>query len=339
VLVGALARDGELAALLRELLGADGIELELLGADRFEPDALFSAAESDAILAFIRLHDARDARLHFRAPSGERFLLRKVELPSGVDAVGRELLGQIVKSSIAVLLHSPKGLSRAEASAALARDDAPLESPARVVTATVPADKPAAPRDTPAPTPEHASSPAPPSRWAFGANVGYSVEWTSSDLPVAHGPGAALAMRFTSAPRWGVRLAAHWFFPQDVRVELVGASVQRTDAHVLFELAVPLARRQFASFGLGPSLEVSYLEPTFAAAGVALSAPKTDLAPALRAEARYELEVGPLVLGAMTFVNVSLVKTHYDVLDQGVLVRVATVGAVRPGVALTLGLM
>jgi hypothetical protein len=341
VLVGPLERDRDLGVLLRELLEADGIELELAGAERFDPDALFAGAESDAILVFIRLRDARDARLHFRAPSGERFLLREVELPSGVDAVGRELLGQIVKSSIAVLMHSPEGLSRAEASAALTQDADPQKFSAREAARPAPVGKPAPPRDTPASSEESASSEAglAATRWRFGAGAAYSAEWTSSDLPVAHGPGAALGLRWASAPHWGLKLAAHRFFPQRVRTELVSASVQRTDAQLLFELGVPLAPRHHVGFGLGPSLEISFLEPTSGAAGVALSDPKTDLAPAVRGEVRYELEFGPIALGVMTFVNVSLVKTHYDVLDDGALVSIATLRGVRPGVGLTLGLM
>jgi hypothetical protein len=345
VLIGTLARDRELIALLHELLGVDGIEIEIAGADRFESAALFAEAGGDgdgAILAFIQVRDDRDARLHFRAPSGDRFLLRKVELPSGVDAVGRELLGQIVKSSLAVLLHSPKGLSRAEASAALARDAAPLEAslpPSK--TLAPPAAKGALPRDALSALKKDASppAPAPAKRWEFGVSAGYSVEWSGTDLRVAHGPGAAVELRLAGVPEWGVKLAAYRFFPQDVQTELVSANVQRTDAQMLFELGVPLAPAQFAFLALGPSLEVSHLEPTSGAEGVAISAPKTDLAPAFRGEARYELGLGPLTVGAMVFVNVSLVETHYDVLDDGVRVRAATLGAVRPGVALTLGLM
>jgi hypothetical protein len=341
VLIGALAHDRDLAALLHELLGADGIQLQIVGADRFEPGALFGDDDSDDVtLVFVGLRDARDARLHFRAQSGERFLLRRLELPSGVDAVGRELLGQVVKSSVSVLLHSPEGLSRAEATAALARDAPPEPPPPASENPVPPSASHTSSREGPIAV---KSEPVPPlhvreEAWRLAVSAGYSVEWSGSDLSLAHGPGAALGARRATTPHWGAKLAVQRLFTQRVRTPLIHADVQRTDTQILLELGFPLANGQFGVLALGPSLEISHLEPTFGATGVAIAAAKTDLAPAFRAEARYELAFGSVVFGASAFSNLSLARTHYDFVDEGVRQRVATLGSVRPGGALMLGL-
>jgi len=53
------------------------------------------------------------ARLYFRAPDGKGFLVRDVPLGSGLDALGRESIAQVVEASLVSLLHSGAGLSRA----------------------------------------------------------------------------------------------------------------------------------------------------------------------------------------------------------------------------------
>jgi hypothetical protein len=114
--------------------------------------------------------------------------------------------------------------------------------------------------------------------------------------------------------------------------------VQRTDVLLLLELGVPLARTQFGFVAFGPALEVSRLKPASGAAGVTLASAKIDTAPALRGEASYELAFGRFVFGATAFAAVSLVDTHYDVIDNGARKRIATIDAIRPGGALTLSL-
>jgi hypothetical protein len=70
--------------------------------------------------------------------------------------------------------------------------------------------------------------------------------------------------------------------------------------------------------------------------GWKLAADSTQLVPIVRAELRYELWFGELLLTAAPFVDIALVRTRYGVLDGGLL-PVAKPALVRPGMMLTLG--
>jgi hypothetical protein len=173
VLVGDTDAGDELVLLLRELLGRQGVDCEFSDMPRFDPDALFAEDDSTAkVRVFVRLVDPKRARLYFRGPSGERFLLRTIALPSGLDEVGRELVGQVVESSVVTLLRSSSGLSREEASAEVARESDASEPPP--------------PRETPPP-----AKPQKPRERAvaFSAMLRYAAEWFGPDLELAHGPG------------------------------------------------------------------------------------------------------------------------------------------------------
>src|SRR6187399_2666743 len=66
VLIGAVADDRELGLLFDELLGREGVAVEISRADRFDAAALFAPAEAVVTRVFVVCTDGRMARLHFR---------------------------------------------------------------------------------------------------------------------------------------------------------------------------------------------------------------------------------------------------------------------------------
>ncbi|HEY3493959.1 MAG TPA: hypothetical protein VGK73_04705 [Polyangiaceae bacterium] len=323
VLVGDLGEDEELVLLLRELLEQQGVAAQVTKAKTFDPGALFADLDGARdIRVFVTLREFDDARLYFRGPLGDRYLLRRLTLSRGLDAVGRELLGQVVESSVAALLHSSEGLSREQATQAIASEtdagEAPRVAPARETTAPPPAPKQV--------------------EREFRAAVHYALSWSGAEIGLAHGPGVALGLRYRSRPGFGVELAFERFFPQTLATDALDADIQKTSFRFLGELGLPFSEAHWIALGFGPALELSRLRPLTASAGVTLAPPSTDVAPALRLELRYSFTAGPAQLGATALLDIGLVKTHYDLADTTARRELAAPSLLRPGAAVSIGI-
>lgn len=341
VLVGSVADEPELARLLDELLGQRGIAVEISHAERFDPAWLFGAGAPGVTSVFVVLDERRQARLHFRGPRDERYLLRKVGLPNGLDAVGRELVGQVVESSVMALVHSTEGLSREQATAELERDGA---APRPAALATAPAatapTTPRGSRERPGAPRLAARSPrlAPRSPWELRLGLRYSATWSGAELGLMHGPGLAAGARFRKRLSLGFELGAERCFAQSLFTSALEADVQRSSFYGLFEVGVAFRASQSGFVALGPALELSRARPVSAAPDVTLAAPNRALAPILRGELRYELSAGRFLFGFAARVDVALVKTSYELREAGQPMPLAAPALVRPGGALSVAL-
>jgi hypothetical protein len=70
---------------------------------------------------------------------------------------------------------------------------------------------------------------------------------------------------------------------------------------------------------------------------VTLAAPTRELAPALRFELRYELAAGRWLFGAAALLQLSLVKTSYELVVGDEHQVLAAPALLRPGAVLTVG--
>jgi hypothetical protein len=171
---------------------------------------------------FVALERERRARLYFRGPFGERFLLRELALRAGLDEVGRELIARVVQTSTVALLRSSEGISRAQAEVEVARVAA--QSPDAVAT---PAAEPktdtaqpagAAPSSVPAEREDDGG--APPERqersWLLGVRALGS--WAGGDLGARLGAGieAGVLLLRAPSPRLRMRLAFEPSLPQAI---------------------------------------------------------------------------------------------------------------------------
>jgi hypothetical protein len=313
----------ELEDLLSELLGRDGVVLAIERRSAFNPREVVSPGSAGLdVRVFIDLRDPSLVRLYFRSPDGERFLVRNLVLASGIDDLGREQLGQVVESSTLTLLHSQAGLSREQAESAIA---AARSEPVQVPPPTKP--RPAEPAQG-APVAK---------RSVFHADVAlrYAFEAQGDAISVRHGPGLELAVGQST---FGVRVTIEHGFKQSVHVPEFRATEQVESARLAAELGARLAARQRASLALGGGIDVAHFEPGAPQApDVTPADPHTHVAPILRAELRYELALAPLTLSAAAFTDIACEKTHYDVLEDGSVHRVASLNTLRPGGALALG--
>jgi hypothetical protein len=322
VFVGDAAEEGDLDELVREFLGRKGVEVESSHAARFEPDALFEdGAESTAVRVFVRVEPTR-ARLYFRGPGGARFLLRTIPLPSGLDEVGRELVGQVVESSVVTLLNTSAGLSREQASAEVALESTNEDTP---------------PKAEPHAEPSRAPRPHEPSLALWFA-LRYSVASSGPDFELAHGPGAEAGVGTRGALSVRARVSVDRFFEQDLRTTELDATVQQSSFRASVDLGLHLTKEQLAVLAFGASADLVRIEPGAPRAGdVTPAEPDSSVVPSLRPELRYEVALGALSLAASGFVDVPLERTHYDLEVDGETEPVGTPWPVRPGGALVLG--
>jgi hypothetical protein len=326
VLIGRAATDPELALLFGELLERQGVTVEIDRRERFDPNELFGSDEERVIRVFVLLGDSNQARLRFRGLSGERYLLRKVTLSGGLDAVGRELLGQVVESSVLSLLRSTEGMSRKEVVAALEQDDGMdgVDRPPPAPPRAPPQAKRRAPRRT-------------PSAWEIRFGVRYAAAWSGPKLGWSHGPGLAAGARFREGPSFGLELGAERRFAQALSTNALAAALDRTTFHALLEAGLPLSRSQSAFLALGGALELLTTRPTWSAPGTTPAPEKSEWEPGLRAEARYELALGPLLFGVAALLEGSFAKTRYELLQSGRPELLAAPPLFRPGAVVTLG--
>ncbi|HEX2877166.1 MAG TPA: hypothetical protein VHP33_38210 [Polyangiaceae bacterium] len=343
VLVGAAARETELRALLLELLGHRGADVEVTTRERFDRHELLGdSAKGQAVRVFVVPGRAGSVGLYFRAPDGARFLVRSVPLRSGFDEVGREQLGQIIETSVTSLLQSSDGMTREEARVALERqasdegDRAPQSAPQG---------------DAPSPTPKRGSdkvsAPVAPADTTGSTTLEgwlaarYGASFNGGGLGVAHGPGVELG--FGSLFR-RVRVRARGVGQRDFSRQLsasgVAADLASLRLGVALDVGGALGRHQWLFASLGVVREHTQVTPRAATgSSVVPAAAFESTASVAHVELSYELGGSLVRVAVGAGADIGLVETHYDVARDGRRERVATPWLVRPTASIAVGLV
>lgn len=320
VLIGAVGESTKLRGLLVELLERQGVHPELEREPHFVPAHLLSGDESDrAAWVFVELVDQHAARLYFRGPHAERFLLRDLELRDGLDDLGCELIAQVVESSVVSILRSSAGISREQARAVLAERNG-----------------------SSAPTADEHEAPVLPrtGRAKLGAWLGvrYAGQWTGSDLGGAHGPGGELGIEWRSRAIFRGSLSAERWFAQAFVSPQIRANIQSWPLRLSIDVGRSAGSAQSWLFGVAAGVDVTRVEPgQNLDPTVTPTTARTRVVPVLRTAARYELGLGGWRMGLTAFADISPLDTHYDLQDKsGTAQRVVAPWRVRPGLALVL---
>ncbi|HEX6276252.1 MAG TPA: hypothetical protein VFZ53_24600, partial [Polyangiaceae bacterium] len=301
-----------------------GVAVVVARAERFNSDELFESDIGSEIRVFVVFGESKQARLWFRGPNGEKYLLRKVTLSAGLDAVGRELLGQVVESSVVALLRSNEGMSKNEVAAELERDDSEKQPPG-----------PPRPAASPAPPP---SRPPAPSPWELHFAARYAATWSGPELGASHGPGLGAGVRFRRVGSFGLELGADRRFTQRLSTPALDASIERSTFHALLEAGLALSPSHSGFVALGPALELSRIRPTAASPDVTPAAERSEVEPALRAELRYEFAAGNVLLGIAALLEITLEKRRYAIEQPGSPELLAAPAPLWPGAVVTLAL-
>jgi hypothetical protein len=272
--------------------------------------------------------------LYFRAPDGERFLLRSVLLRAGFDDVGRELVGQVVETAVVALLDSGAGLTREQAQQALSSDDSGAEPPARPSEGEGPRTVSPALPSKPASPPGTVGPPIALEGWL---GLRYGAVTLGSELGVAHGPGLELGLGLKRGWLLRGRVTAERDFPHSFETSLVAAELTRVRLRLAVDAGLPVTSLQtlLLSFGIGQDLVD--VKPTAPAGSDVAPVPAfADNAPMAQAELRYEVALGLFRVAASLGADASLVETHYDVAHPTERERVVRPWLVRPSAAMAL---
>jgi len=271
-----------------------------------------------------------------------------VALPAGLDAVGRELIAQIVETSIVALLHSPVGITRAQLKAevesraqpAQTEDFASTAGPSARPTPAAPMAASAGPKALPAAEakPARARAPRAPLGWALEGWLGahYAADWSGSALGLRQGPGVELGIGLRGRAFVRARLVFERDFPITLQAGPLDANVTTERWRGLVDLGTALSAHQALALSVGAGEDSSYIEPTASHdALVVPAAPFRETPFVLHAEGRLEMSVAPFRLALAVGLDVPLVQTPYDI-DRGAGAKqLASPWAVRPGAVLS----
>ena len=318
-LVGASDSSQELEALLRELLERNGVELTLDRRLRFDPHEVLETGElEDDVRVFIELTEPQRARLYFRGPRGERFLVRQVALPDGTSDVGRELLGQVVEAATESLFASGEGLSQEQAREAIEREP-PASTPVNAA-------------------PAQSQRPAEPPSLVARLGLRYSVEFQGGAVDVRHGPGLDFGVERRAKLVLGAGLVVERGFTQNVHVHELAATQQVSSVRLTLEVGTHITKSQIVALSAGGGVDIARLEPGVARSPDVQPAPaSTHVAPVLRVELRYELDWSRLTLGAALLMDLALEQTHFEIDAGHASEPVGSLWSARPGGALCAG--
>jgi hypothetical protein len=338
-LTAAASQSSELRSILSELLERDEIEVQFSSQARFgAAELLRTPSSDDAVEAFVVPDSANRVRLYFRAPDGRRFLVRDVALPSGLDAVGRELIAQIVDASVVALLRSQVGISRAQVKAA-------VEAVPSDVREATPAAAVAQPPPPPARTPDpntKASGPAPtPKQGTLAADawlgLRYAADWSGSALGARQGPGLELGVGLRERAFVRTRFLLERDFPVTLQAGPIDARVSTVRWRALLDGGTSLGRNRALALSVGAGEDSTQIVPTASSSPSVLVAPASRETPfVLHSEARFEAGWSAFVLVLAAGVDLPLIRTPYDVDRGSAAKQLASPWSVRPSAALSL---
>jgi hypothetical protein len=334
VLVGAAGRDSELKALLSELLERRGVRARISAQEGFGREQLLNAGRSNGVSVFVVPGVEGNVRLYFRAPDGERFLRRSVQLRAGFDEVGRELVGQVVETAVASLLHSGDGLTREQAQLALSDDESATTKaePDEAVAAT--SQPPSTPAEHASTQHEHARTTVRLEGWLA---LRYGAVALGPELGVAHGPGDELGLALRRGYVLRSRVIFERDFPRSFGTSRIAAELSRTRLRFALDAGLELTTRQALLVSLGIGQDRVVVTPTAPAGSrIAPASVFPDYAPVALAELRYEARLGHFRVAAALGADISLVQTHYDIEHTMERESVAEAWLVRPSASLAL---
>ena len=322
VLAGA---DGDVAAIrsrIRELLEADAMTVVSRRVESVDPQAILASHGGLACATiWIDLRRPDEARVYLMSSGGERFVMRRVPLPGGLDELRRESIGQIVESSAAALVAGePIGVSREEAALAVT----PPPSPART---------PPERRPTPRATPGLPS--------AYRVEVGYGAAAIGPGPAIDHGPMLGFMLHWGGqGPRAALAMEAQYDVPLQATTGR-GVDLLLEAASLRLEAGpeLPVGPRAWVGVRAGAGLDVLRVQAEHASApGLEL---ESTIPPLVIGVARATLivvgQLSPQVeITAAVFVDAPLDRVHFDVGEPGAASPDLTLWPVRPGVCLTL---
>jgi hypothetical protein len=282
--------------------------------------------DRDGLQFWIDLTPVTEARLTLHDGRSDRFVVRRIPLPRGLDEIGREEIGQIVRSALLAARAGPEEtLTRAEARAEVARWSQPRPA----------APRPAAPPPAP-PAPPARREPPPPSPPLVHLELGElfgAARAFASAVPVVAEIGLGGLARLGWIAGW-----AQASYQLPARDDATPVAVELSAFALRGGLAV--SRRLGSTFEgrLGAGGGVTRMSFTPQSDGLLATAapPGTFWYGTGRVFTRLDAHLGAHLVAALTvFLDVVGADVHYDLrLPDGTTQQVLAPYRLQPGVAL-----
>ncbi len=330
-------RFDRLRALLERRLSALG-PTSWSRAERVDAGDVLAASPAHALRCWIDLREHGRARLSFAARSGERFLLRDLELSgdfelSGdLDELDRAALAEVIELSIGALLEDERaGLSRSETKALLARRAA-----AAPTAAPAPGSEPV-PRPPPGAQSPLVDAPAPVRQGLrFEWGLFYAAQAVAGGLPINNGPGLSLVLSAEVGPAFhrprlfsAAWVSVQYLLPETVSGTQAGVGLDALVTRLGLELGLWRWRLR-----LGAGWDFVHVQPETASASVALAPAHWTTSVAVQGAVRVQVaRVAAAHLWVSLLAEVMPTAVDYDVAVGGNLVTVFSPWRVRPGIA------
>ena len=281
-------------------------------------------ADPQRATVWIVMQHPQWVRLVFADPLIQRFLVRDIPLPQGLDDLGRETVAQVVESSMLSLREGSVGMSRSDVKTMFP------PSSSGSVESTPSASRWRAYPDTPAE--------AAPGHWRARFGVSYQAVLTGRDFGPEHGPGVAAGLEYLRPKDSFIALGAfEWRFEKEHRDAEFKLTVQNNLAWLLLGWRKPTADSAVVVL-VGPGLQLSRLRPTLIVDDAAAST--TDrlvhVTPWLRLALGLESDTSGFALQVLGKLDISAYKTHYDVERDGTAAPLARTWVAQPGIIVTL---
>jgi len=295
-----------------------GAEARFLRQNRLERAELLEPRQASnvRVRCFVRIVAGR-AELLFANRTAERFLVREVDLPNGLDAAGREAVGQVLSLAVTSLIEDEQvGLTRKETERLLGVT--PVEAP---------------PEPAPAPPPRVL-----PPVWSssLGAAPYYAAKLYSSEVPLVHGPG--LRVGWVSTREHSLRsffVSIGYEVPERYRADQVGLVWETVTFRGGFELLEGLSDLPLQLGGrIGAGIDVIRFAPKggTTAAEVELTPARTASLPVLTAVAEAGFSItSHVAFGLEIFLDAYPVGLDYTIQESTGATDVFSPYRLRPG--------
>ncbi len=300
---------GENERILYRALSHAGVQFDFRRIARLQRnDVLQPAAGDDGVpRVFIDLGNPFVGRICIADGHLERFLLRELDLPTGLDELGREALAQAVEASMAALLDGQTpGLSREQASQVLG-----LVEDARLPVAA-PTTHPLVDLDL---------------------SLGYGGQVFAQQIPVVHGPSAGLAVTWRCAGDLGTFANLGLLVPRETADMRIGVRLSALTLRAGLRWGGALSAHTALEGSAGAGLDVAFVTPRpgldstatlYGATRHLIYVAQLAVTFAVSLSPEWQLTFTPTIEGDMR-------ARHYDVRSDGQLVPVLEPYRVRPG--------
>lgn len=304
----------------RDFAGADA---RFLRKNRLERAELLEPREASdvRVRCFVRIVGGR-AELLFANRTAERFLVREVALPNGLDPAGREAVGQVLSLSVTSLIENEQaGLTRSETERLLGVStvEAPPEPPPVAPVRTLPLQRTS----------------------SLGAAPYYAAKLYSNEVPLVHGPG--LRVGWVSALERSQRsffVSIGYEVPERYRADAVGVTWETVTFRGGFELLEGLRDVPLLLGGrIGAGVDVIRFAPKSgtAASDVELTPARTAALPVFTVVAEAGLAItSHVAVGLEIFLDAYPVGFSYTLAAPAGTTDVFSPYRLRPGASLYL---